>query len=212
MQFSTIDYIMIAIGYLAGSIPVGLIIFYFLKGDDVRKYGSKNIGATNVARNAGILPGVITLILDILKGFLPVAACAWISVTPGGWTIAFVAVAAIVGHMFPIWLLFRGGKGVATGLGVFLGLSWQVTLMALVMFILSFLAFKIVSLSSLVATASFVIFAYIFGTWLGIPLGIQIAALVAGILIFLKHYENIGRIIHGEEKKLFSREKKEAEQ
>jgi glycerol-3-phosphate acyltransferase PlsY len=210
MQFSTVDFVMITVGYLAGSIPVGLIIFYLLKGDDVRKYGSKNIGATNVARNAGVLPGVVTLILDILKGFLPVAACAWITVSPGGWTIAIVAVAAIVGHMFPIWLLFRGGKGVATGLGVFLGLSWQVTLMALGMFILSFLIFRLVSLSSLVATASFVVFSFIFGSWLGIPLGIQIAALVACVLVFIKHYENIGRMVCGEEKKLFSGRKKEA--
>lgn len=204
----TLDYLMIAAGYFSGSIPIGLIIFYFLKKDDVRKHGSKNIGATNVARSAGIIPGIITLILDIMKGFLPVAVCGWYSLYNNEWTVAFVAVAAVLGHMFPIWLLFKGGKGVATALGVFLALNWIVTLCTMVIFIISFLTSKIVSLSSLIASGAFVILSFTLGSLLGMTINLQIGALVCGIFIFIKHQENIKRLIAGSEKKLSTKRAK----
>lgn len=200
---------MIVVAYIAGSIPFGKLVYFLIKKDDITKHGSGNIGATNVARNAGKLPGIITLLMDVLKGFLPVVACSWVGIAADSWTITYVAVAAIVGHMFPVWLGFKGGKGVATALGVFLALSWQITLMGLGLFILCFAIFKIVSLSSLIAVGSFSALCFILGAYFGVTLNLQIAGLVTAILIFIKHHENIARLFARTEKKLSTKGKDE---
>ena len=206
-----IDFIMIAAGYLSGSIPFGQIIFYLMRRDDVRKYGSKSIGATNVVRNAGLLPGVMTFLLDILKGTVPIFACGWVGIENTSWTVAIVAVAAVIGHMFPVWLGFKGGKGVATGVGVFIALSWQLTLIGLVFFVTGFALTRIVSVGSLLGTLGFVVLCFTLGASWGMPFTLQIAAVIVGALIFIRHCGNIARLVRGEEKKLFSSKKKETE-
>lgn len=194
------EIVLIIVAYLLGSIPFGWILYKLKRGGDIRDAGSKNIGATNVARTTGAALGILTLVLDILKGFVAVALCFWLSVDPESWAIAAAALAALLGHMFPVWLGFRGGKGVATALGVFLGLAWHVALMALGIFIICVLLTRIVSLSSMLAAVGFVVPAYILGPLLKIGVNIQIGALLAGILIITRHYENIGRLFQGTEK------------
>jgi len=200
----------IAAAYLLGSIPFGVIFFWLFRRGDVRSVGSKNIGATNVARTAGALPGLLTLVGDILKGYFAITLCFLVGIQPDSWAIAAAALFALAGHMFPVWLLFKGGKGIATGLGVFFGLAWHVALIALGIFILCVVITRIVSLSSLVATASFVILSFALAPWFGITLNLQIGAMLGAALIFIKHYENIARLLSGTEKK-FGLAKKEDE-
>lgn len=199
------DYLLILSSYLSGSIPFGLIVYYLLKGDDIRKYGSKNIGATNVLRNAGAIPGVTVFVLDVLKGFLPVFIAGFLGISSETWTITVIAVAAVVGHMFPVWLGFKGGKGVATAVGVFLALSWSLALFALALFIISVLITRVVSLSSLIATGLFALLSFVIGPWLNMSFELQIASLVVSSLIFVKHHENIKRLIQGTEKRITSK-------
>ena len=141
--------------YLAGSIPFGLLLGRFFAGVDVREAGSGNIGATNVARTAGRRLGVLTLVLDAAKGALAVGVTAWALGVPNdaGWPAA-AGLAAFLGHVFPVWLRFRGGKGVATALGAFLALTPWLTLGAALVFGVTFAASKVVSVSSLAATAA----------------------------------------------------------
>lgn len=206
------DALLIVAGYLSGSIPWGLVIYYLVKRGDIRSVGSRNIGATNVARNAGLIPGLLTLLLDIAKGLVPilVTQIAFADLHP--WTPALVAVAAICGHMFPIWLCFKGGKGVATGAGVFFGLSWQVALVPLVVFAITFFFSRIVSLSSIIAAVSFAVAGFAIGPYLGMEFPLQIAALIAVSLIVFKHHENIARLLNGTEKRLSTGGRKESSQ
>lgn len=196
-----IEIAMVVAAYLLGSIPCGWITYRLVAGSDIRETGSGNIGATNVARSAGALPGFLTLAADILKGFVAVAICFWVGLSPESWAIAFAALAAVAGHMFPVWLGFRGGKGVATGLGVFLALAWHVALMALAVFVLAVLVGRIVSLSSIIAALVFVALAFALGEWLTITPNLQAGALLCGALIVARHYENIGRLLKGTEKR-----------
>jgi glycerol-3-phosphate acyltransferase PlsY len=205
-----IEIIMIVVAYLLGSIPFGVIFYWLFRKGDVRSVGSKNIGATNVARTAGALPGILTLICDIIKGYAAVALCFLVGLRVDSWAIAGVALFALAGHMFPVWLLFKGGKGIATGLGVFIGLAWHIALIALAVFIIFVVLTRIVSLSSLIATASFIILAFALGPWLGITLNLQIGAVLGAILIFVRHYENIGRLLTGTEKKFGLAKKEQA--
>lgn len=207
----TIDFIMIVFAYLCGSIPFAQIMFYIVRRDDIRKYGSGNVGATNVARNVGMIPGIVTLLLDVFKGWLPVAACAWVGIAPDSWTVAFAAIAALLGHMFPVWLGFRGGKGVATAVGVFLAINGMVLLCALAMFVIVMIITRIVSLSSIIAAATFAVCAFLLGPSLGMALNLQIGALVAVILIIAKHHQNIARLLAGTEKKFGMKKDKPAE-
>jgi glycerol-3-phosphate acyltransferase PlsY len=196
-----VEIAVVAAAYLLGSIPFGVIFYWLFRRGDVRAVGSRNIGATNVARTAGVLPGLLTLVFDILKGYAAVALCFAAGLRPDSWVIAAAALFALLGHMFPLWLLFKGGKGIATGLGVFVGLAWHVALLALLIFIVFVLITRIVSLSSLLATAAFVIMAFALGPWLGITLNLQVGAVLSAILIFLRHHENITRLLAGTEKR-----------
>jgi glycerol-3-phosphate acyltransferase PlsY len=195
--------IVAAIAYLLGSIPFGYILVRVFRGEDVRQIGSGNIGATNVARQAPGL-GIATLVLDMAKGYAAVSI-AWLiaehtGARPVYLMLGLAAVFGILGHVFPVWLKFKGGKGVATGVGVFLAVVPKAVLIVLVIFALIFALFRYVSLASIVATAAFPLVAYLListGDRLLLPF------MCAGsLLIILKHHQNIRRLLSGTEHRL----------
>jgi glycerol-3-phosphate acyltransferase PlsY len=192
----------IAAAYLAGSIPVGLVIAKLVRGVDLRSAGSGNIGATNVGRVLGRKWGVLCLVCDLLKGvagtLFPLAVGL-----PRDWiSPAMVAcgAAAVLGHVFPVWLGFRGGKGVATGAGVAMVLSWQAALAAALAFAVVFAAKRIVSLSSMVAAvvyaAAVLVMHHDLHSRENWPLDLFAIAIPA--LFVLRHRDNIGRLLRGE--------------
>jgi acyl phosphate:glycerol-3-phosphate acyltransferase len=183
------------VGYLLGSIPFGYLLVRVFRGADVRTTGSGNIGATNVARTSPLL-GVITLFLDMLKGLAAVELIS--KLVPGNRTSVFVAAfAAVLGHIFPVWLGLRGGKGVATGLGAFLMLTPRAILFAGGVFLAIALAFRFVSLASIAAAASLPIFAYFIDRVHTLS---EIGLIGAGsLLIVVKHHANIRRLLDGTE-------------
>jgi glycerol-3-phosphate acyltransferase PlsY len=185
------------IGYLVGAIPFGLIISKMV-GVDVRTQGSRNIGATNVNRVLGKKLGFITLVCDCLKGLLPmyIAALILSESETKELIVALTGVMAVLGHMFPIYLGFRGGKGVATGMGVLLYLSFPAIAISLVVFVATVALTGFVSAGSLLASGLIPLWLYLLGAS---KVTIGTAAGVA-VLIWLKHHENINRLIHGQEK------------
>lgn len=183
--------------YLIGAIPFGLLVGR-LAGVDVRSAGSGNIGATNVSRLLGKKLGLITLFLDCMKGFLPIYLSSLLLQDSGDKSIYMMAsgVMAVVGHMFPVYLGFRGGKGVATALGVFLFLSPPAIGISLVVFIAAVAGTGFVSAGSLLASGLFPLWLLL----LGKPVNMIITAVIIGSLIWVKHHENIVRLIQGKEK------------
>ncbi|MBZ5628490.1 MAG: glycerol-3-phosphate 1-O-acyltransferase PlsY [Acidobacteriia bacterium] len=216
-------FIVAFVAYLLGSIPFGYILMRVFRGEDVRAIGSGNIGATNVARKAPGL-GVATLILDAGKGFVAVTAAMeimrrlhppaavlvsseqWESfrqvARPGAqhfYLIATVAaVFAILGHVFPVWLKFKGGKGVATGVGAFVALAPKAVLIVLLIFVVIVAAFRYISLGSIVAAAAFPIFAWLLYRYQASP-AVFAAMVCASALIIAKHHQNIRRLLAGTE-------------
>ena len=180
--------------YLCGSIPTGALLAK-RQGIAIQEAGSGNVGATNVARTAGKKAGILTLIGDILKGLFPVLIIRWLGLNEVAQASA--AVMATLGHLFPVFLRFAGGKGVATGLGVFLGLAPIAILTALLGFALVFAVCRIVSLASLVAAALTPGFIFFFAY----PRPVLLAGIVIAGLIIVRHHENIGRLLKGEEQK-----------
>lgn len=196
----------LVIAYLLGSIPFGYLIVRLRAGADIREVGSGGTGATNVTRRAGKGAGAATLVLDALKGVAAVAAARWLAGggEEGAWVVAAAAVMAVVGHIFPVWLGFRGGKGVATGLGVFLALAPLAVLAAVPIFLLVVWQTRYVSLGSIVAAATAPLWAWL---WYGVVapragLGPVLAALaVTAALIIAKHGGNMRRLRAGTESK-----------
>jgi glycerol-3-phosphate acyltransferase PlsY len=184
--------------YLLGSIPFGYLIVRWQKGVDVRTTGSKSIGATNVLRNLGIAGFVATFILDSGKGLVAVLLASKLTANDPRW-VAAAAVAAIAGHIFPVWLKFRGGKGVATGLGVFVALAPVPMGVCLVIFVILVATWRYVSLGSIVATAAFPAVVYFFSHP---PAPILAGAAGAAALIIVRHHANIRRLLSGTESKL----------
>jgi acyl phosphate:glycerol-3-phosphate acyltransferase len=185
------------LSYLVGAIPFGLL-FSRAVGKDVRQEGSGNIGATNVNRVLGKKLGILTLFCDVVKGYLPVfIAAIYLPPTADSvWIVALCGLAAVVGHMFSVYLGFSGGKGVATALGVFLFFSPLAILFALILFVGVVYVSGFVSAGSLAAAAVIPLFLFLFGT----GLETVFVALVVAILIWAKHRANIKRLIAGEEK------------
>lgn len=185
------------IGYLVGAIPFGLVIGR-MAGIDIRTEGSRNIGATNVNRVLGRKLGILTLVCDCLKGLLPMALAAYFLPDASGreLTVAVTGLLAVFGHMFPVYLKFRGGKGVATSLGVFLYLSPPAIAISLTVFVASVALSGFVSVGSLATSALIPLWLYLLGaskTTIGV-------AAVLAVLIWGKHHENINRLLHGREK------------
>lgn len=197
----------LAAAYLLGSIPFGLLLGKLFGAADVRKAGSGNIGATNVARVAGPLAGILTLLLDAAKGAFAVVLAARLSEQSS--TLMMIAgLCALAGHCFPIWLGFRGGKGVATAAGVFLALCPLAFLGAAVLFLLVVIYWRFVSLASISAAAAMPLLIYFF--WAphhAPPYAVTFGSLAAALLIVYKHDANIQRLVQGDEPKFSLRKK-----
>src|SRR5580658_8566201 len=200
--------IIAASSYLLGSIPFGYLLVRIFRGEDVRQSGSGNIGATNVSRKSPAL-GVATLLLDALKGTTAVAlsyvvADRMAAGPPALELGALGALFAVVGHVFPVWLKFRGGKGVATGLGAFAVIAPEAVLVAAVIFVAVILIFRFVSLGSITAVAAFPLFAWLLHEYGGEPVTMLLIC-CASILIITMHHENINRLLAGTANRLGSK-------
>ncbi|VAV84176.1 Acyl-phosphate:glycerol-3-phosphate O-acyltransferase PlsY (EC 2.3.1.n3) [hydrothermal vent metagenome] len=179
--------------YLLGSIPMGLIVVRLCGGVDPRGVGSGNIGATNVGRTSGKKAGIITLIADALKGVIPVGVAIYLGA--GEFVIAEVGLLAILGHMFSVYLGFRGGKGVATACGIFIVISPASLGLSLLVFIVVLLLLNFVSAASMAAALSMPVFLYLTSE----PVTFVALGVIAAILIVYKHSSNIGKLLAGTE-------------
>jgi glycerol-3-phosphate acyltransferase PlsY len=196
-----------SIAYLLGSIPFGYLIVRWQKGFDVRTIGSGSIGATNVMRSLGVAGFVATFILDVGKGIAAVLLAARLTANDPRW-IAVATTVAILGHCFPVWLRFRGGKGVATGVGVFIALAPIQVGLALAIFAVVLAIWRYVSLGSITGAAAFPVLLY----FLKQPppaLPIVLGAVTGAAIIIVKHHGNIRRLLSGTENRL-GRKKEEA--
>lgn len=197
----------LAMGYLVGSIPFGYLIVRLTSGADVRETGSGGTGATNVSRRAGKLAGVLTLVLDALKGAFAVLLARVMlgnADVNAKWWVAAAAIAVIAGHIFPVWLGFRGGKGVATGAGVFLVLAPFALLCAGVVFIVVVLITRYVSLASITSVALIPVFVWLQKLIIQPAADIRaplVVAVAGALLIIFAHRANIARLISGTESK-----------
>jgi glycerol-3-phosphate acyltransferase PlsY len=202
--------IIAASSYLLGSIPFGYLLVRIFRGEDVRQSGSGNIGATNVSRKSPVL-GVATLLLDALKGTTAALLSYFLWIRMGLRTgaidvlpfvpMSLAALFAVLGHMFPVWLKFNGGKGVATALGSFAVVAPTAVLIAAAIFIAVVIIFRYVSLGSIVAVASFPFLAFEVYAWARAPLLLAMIT-TTSLLIVIKHHENIRRILAGTENRV----------
>jgi glycerol-3-phosphate acyltransferase PlsY len=213
-----LPYILIIAAYLVGSIPFSYLVVRVVAGADIRYHGSRNVGATNVARNFGKMPGIVALLLDIAKGYAAVALARWIVSRPD-WPlvsdpahlsalysmslwIALAGLIAVLAHMFPVWLRFHGGKGVATATGAFLALDPIAVAAGVLVFLIVILATRFVSLASILSAASIPVFLRFLvhaSFWT-----VAISTLIA-IAIILKHHSNISRLVQKSERRMGGR-------
>ena len=199
-SFTTIWWLPL-VAYLLGSIPFGYLIVRVSGGGDVRHHGSGNIGATNVARASGTLCGLLTLALDAAKGYFAVWLAATVTNNNARWMMV-AAVLALIGHLFPVWLRFRGGRGVATGAGVILPICWQAVAVAAVVFLLVVIFWRYVSLGSIAAAASLPLLVYMLyarAPGLAPPLIVSAGTSAAMVLVIWRHRPNILRLLEGSE-------------
>jgi len=180
--------------YLVAAVPTGVVLTRLMGLEDVRTRGSGNIGATNVYRVAGKLPGILTLLGDILKGFLPLLAVKyWLA--PTALQLGVAGVVAIVGHCYPVYLRFKGGKGVATAFGIFLVLDPPALLGGGLAFLAAVALTRYISLGSVLAAIAVPLFTLLFGR----PLPMVLSACVIGALIVWRHRDNLQRLLKGTE-------------
>jgi glycerol-3-phosphate acyltransferase PlsY len=213
-----LPYVLIVAAYLIGSIPFSFLVVKFVAGADIRAHGSRNVGATNVARNFGKLPGIIALLLDIAKGYAAVALARWI-VMRSDWPyaadathtaplysmslwIALAGLIAVLAHMYPVWLRFHGGKGVATASGAFLALDPIVIAAGVLVFLIVILATRFVSLASILSAASIPLFLRFL---VHAPFWTIIISTLISLAIILKHHSNIARLAQGTERRMGKR-------
>ena len=208
---------LIVISYLIGSIPFSFIVARVAAGRDIRHEGSRNVGATNVIRTVGRLPGVIALLLDLAKGYAAVEIGRWIVSRPE-WPfaaasgspiysremwIALAGLIAVLAHMFPVWLRLHGGKGVATGAGAFLALSPLATAAAIIVFLIVLISTRFVSLASIVGAASVPVFMHFLVH--DTPFWRIVISIVISLAVITKHHSNIARITQGTERRVGER-------
>jgi acyl phosphate:glycerol-3-phosphate acyltransferase len=210
-EFSiTVNLIPLA-AYLLGSIPFGLLLTKLFGGGDVRKAGSGNIGATNVTRVVGPLAGILTLAFDTAKG----AAAVWLAGRFTNESATWMMIAGFVvllGHCFPVWLKFKGGKGVATALGVFLALCPLAAVSALLLFVICVAYWRYVSLGSVAAAAAMPLLIYfLWAPHHAPPIIIDVGTLAIALLVIYKHDGNLQRLVEGTEPRFSFSKKKEAE-
>ncbi len=207
--------------YLLGSIPFSYLVVKLFTGADIRQHGSRNVGATNVARSFGKLPGLIALLLDIAKGYAAVVVAQWI-VSRLEWTlevgigasplqstafwVTLAAVVAVLAHMYPVWLRFHGGKGVATATGAFLAIDPTALVAAMIIFVIVILATRIVSLASILSAASIPVFLRFLTH---APFWTVVLSLVISFAIIVKHHSNIARLAQGKERRMRRRKEDE---
>tara|TARA_B100000214_G_scaffold143391_1_gene102587 strand:+ start:101 stop:697 length:597 start_codon:yes stop_codon:yes gene_type:complete len=188
------------LGYLFGSFPSGYLAGRITKGIDIRSLGSGSTGATNVLRHIGKRAAISVFILDVLKGVISILIAKFFLLNDS-WQVA-VGLSTLVGHIWPIWLNWRGGKAVATGLGIFLGLTWQVGLVTLGIFILMITLFRIVSLASVSAALALPLIMFLSFKSTTISLPFLVISLIAMTLVIWRHRDNILRIIKGKEPRI----------
>jgi acyl phosphate:glycerol-3-phosphate acyltransferase len=182
--------------YLVGSIPFSYLVARLFGVGDVRKVGSGNVGATNVMRSAGKAAGLLALTLDAAKG--SAASLGATRLAPGGEVAAGAAVAAMLGHMYPIWLSFKGGKGVATGVGAFLPLAPAATVLGLLTFVVAVAATRFVSVGSCIGATAVAVSSFVTGA----PADVCWCAASAAVLIVWRHGPNLRRVFAGTERRL----------
>ena len=184
------------LGYLLGSLPSGWLAGRWLKNIDIRELGSGSTGATNVLRQVGKGPALVVFLIDVGKGAAAVLIARALGL--GDWIQVLAGLTALAGHIWPVWLGFKGGKAVATGLGLFLGLAWPVGLASFGVFLLTLWLFRIVSLSSVLAAVSLPLLMIRFS---GIGSYILIALVAMGLVLW-RHRSNLSRILEGSEPKV----------
>ncbi|HUD22341.1 MAG TPA: glycerol-3-phosphate 1-O-acyltransferase PlsY [Acidobacteriaceae bacterium] len=191
----------ISIAYLLGSIPFGYLLVRLFRREDIREQGSGNIGATNVARSGGTTLGVVTLLLDVGKAYAAVVIAKHLAhdlAPSAAYDVAVAAaVAAVMGHVFPVWLGFRGGKGAASALGVILAMTWPSAIGILLVFAAVFSFTRYVSLASIIGSASFPLFGFYFVAQ-RTPM-VKFGFVFISFLIIVKHHDNIRRLMNGTE-------------
>ena len=186
----------LVLGYVLGSIPSGWLAGRWLKGIDLRELGSGSTGATNVLRQVGKGPALVVFLIDVGKGAAAVLIARALGL--GDWIQVLAGLTALAGHIWPVWLNFKGGKAVATGFGMFLGLAWPVGLASFGVFLLTLWLFRIVSLSSVLAAVSLPLLMIRFS---GIGSYILVALVAMGLVLW-RHRSNLSRILEGSEPKV----------
>jgi len=195
-----LNLLILFLGYLFGSFPSGYLAGRIAKGIDIRSLGSGSTGATNVLRHIGKRAAITVFLLDVFKGVLSILLAKYLLLNDS-WQVA-IGLSTLIGHIWPVWLNWKGGKAVATGLGIFLGLSWQVGLATLGVFIIMITLFRIVSLASVSASLALPLIMFLSFSSSNISLPFLIVSLLAMILVIWRHRENIVRLIRGKEPRI----------
>lgn len=202
--------VMAVVAYLVGAVPSGLIVGRIVAGVDVRQYGSGRSGATNVARTVGWRPAIIVLLADVLKGLLALLA-GRLLVGPASdiypLADAIAGLAALVGHNWPVYVGFRGGRGVATGIGIMLAVSPVITVVGVLVAVVIVLLTDIVSLGSVAASATALVLALVAVAVGALPAGYLFLVVPGCLLIIARHSDNLARALHGQERRIGLRPK-----
>jgi len=195
-----LNLLILFLGYLFGSFPSGYLAGKIAKGIDIRTLGSGSTGATNVLRHIGKRAAITVFLIDVFKGVLSIVLAKYFLLNDS-WQVA-IGLSTLIGHIWPVWLNWKGGKAVATGLGVFLGLSWQVGLATLGIFIIMITLFRIVSLASVSAALALPLIMFLSFKTSNISLPFLVISLLAMTLVIWRHRENIVRLIKGKEPRI----------
>ncbi len=188
------------LGYLFGSFPSGYLAGRIAKGIDIRSLGSGSTGATNVLRHIGKRAAITVFLLDVFKGVLSILLAKYLQLNDS-WQVA-IGLSTLIGHIWPIWLNWKGGKAVATGLGIFLGISWQVGLATLGVFVLMISIFRIVSLASISSALALPLIMFISFKTSNFSLPFLVISLCAMALVVWRHRDNISRLVKGKEPRI----------